>query len=102
MDVARRIAEARDRLTKTERRVAEVLLQRPQVAAFGTVAELAEQSSAGAATVVRLAVKLGYDGFTGLQLAAQHDLEGRLRPAVERIRQLEGATCSERRWSASR
>ena len=30
------------------------------------------------------------DGFTGLQLAAQHDLEGRLRPAVERIRQLEG------------
>ena len=87
MDVAQRIAGARDVLTKAERRVAEVVLQRPQAVAFGTVAELAAQSSAGAATVVRLAGKLGYDGFTGLQSAVQTELEGRLRPAVERIRQ---------------
>jgi DNA-binding MurR/RpiR family transcriptional regulator len=86
MDVSQRIAAARDALTKAERRVAEVVLQKPQAVAFGTVAELAKQSGSGAATVVRLAVKLGYDGFTGLQDAVQGELEGRLRPAVERIR----------------
>ncbi len=87
MEVAARIANARDVLTKAERRVAEVVLQRPQAIAFGTVAELANQSGAGAATVVRLAGKLGFDGFTGLQAAVQAELEGRLRPAAERIRQ---------------
>ena len=87
VEVSQRIAGARDVLTKAERRVAEVVLQRPQAVAFGTVAELASQSGSGAATVVRLAVKLGYDGFTGLQDAVQAELEGRLRPAVERIRQ---------------
>ncbi len=86
MDVSQRIAAARDVLTKSERRVAEVILQRPQVVAFGTVAELGAQAEAGAATVVRFAVKLGYDGFTGLQADVRSELEGRLRPAVERIR----------------
>lgn len=86
MEVAQRIAEARDVLTKAERRAAEVVLQRPQTVAFGTVAELAGRSRVGAATVVRMAGKLGYDGFTGMQAAVQAELEGRLRPAVERIR----------------
>ncbi len=86
VEVTERIAGARDVLTKAERRVAEVVLQRPQAVAFGTVAELAAQAGSGAATVVRLAVKLGYDGFSGLQQAVQAELEGRLRPAVERIR----------------
>lgn len=86
MEVSERIAGARDVLTKAERRVAEVILQRPQAVAFGTVAELSSQSGSGAATVVRLAAKLGYDGFSGLQHAVQGELENRLRPAVERIR----------------
>ena len=86
MEVTERIAGARDVLTKSERRVAEVILQRPEIVAFGTVAELGGQARAGAATVVRFAVKLGYDGFTGLQASIRSELEGRLRPAVERIR----------------
>jgi DNA-binding MurR/RpiR family transcriptional regulator len=86
MDVAHRIADAADRLTTAERRVAEVVLAQPSRVAFGTVAELAEAAGAGAATVVRLADKLGYEGFTGLQAAVQDDLSRQLRPAVERIR----------------
>jgi DNA-binding MurR/RpiR family transcriptional regulator len=87
MDVAQRIAERAGTLTKAERRVAEVVLARPQVVAFGTVAGLAEEAGAGAATVVRLAAKLGFDGFSGLQAAVQGELARRLRPAVERIRE---------------
>ena len=64
-----------------------VVLQRPQLVAFGTVAELASEAGSGAATVVRLAAKLGFDGFTSLQDAVQAELAHRLRPAAERIRQ---------------
>ncbi len=67
--------------------MAEVVLARPQLVAFGTVAELADTAGSGAATVVRLASKLGYDGFTGLQEAVQHALARQLRPAAERIRE---------------
>lgn len=86
MSVAERIREHGDRLTPAERRIAAALLDTPQVVGFGTVADLAAASGAGAATVVRLANKLGYDGYIGLQQAVQRDLSGQLRPAAERIR----------------
>ncbi len=87
VEVEERIGRASATLTPAERRVAEVVLERPQLVAFGTVAELAEAASSGAATVVRLASKLGYDGFTGLQTSVQHALARQLRPAAERIRE---------------
>lgn len=87
VEVAERIGRANTSLTPAERRVAEVVLERPQLVAFGTVADLAEAASSGAATVVRLAGKLGYDGFTGLQASVQHSLASQLRPAAERIRE---------------
>lgn len=91
MEVADRIGRASAALTPAERRVAEVVLDRPQLVAFGTVAELAAAAGAGAATVVRLASKIGFDGFTALQASVQHDLANQLRPAAERIREPVGA-----------
>ena len=91
MQVADRIAQAGAQLTAAERRVAEVILAKPQLVAFGTVADLADAAGAGAATVVRLAAKIGYDGFTTLQASVQQDLAQQLRPAAERIRQPAGA-----------
>lgn len=85
VEVAERIGREGGQLTPAERRVAEVVLDRPQLVAFGTVAELADAAGSGAATVVRLASKLGYDGFTGLQQAVQNGLARQLRPAAERI-----------------
>lgn len=87
VDVAERIARAGETLTPAERRVAEVVLARPQLVAFGTVAELAEAAGSGAATVVRLAAKIAFDGFSALQRAVQLELAGQLRPAAERIRE---------------
>ncbi len=87
MEASERIGRAGASLTTAERRVAEVVLVRPQLVAFGTVAELASAAGAGAATVVRLATKLGFDGFTALQASVQHDLANQLRPAAERIRE---------------
>jgi DNA-binding MurR/RpiR family transcriptional regulator len=96
MDVAERIAQAGSGLTAAERRVAEVVLERPSDVAFGTVAELASAAKSGAATVLRLASKLGFDGFTSLQAAVQHELANQLRPAAQRIREPQGDDPIER------
>ncbi|HVL80011.1 MAG TPA: MurR/RpiR family transcriptional regulator [Actinomycetota bacterium] len=86
MDIGERLAEARERLSPAERRVAEVVLARPEAIAFGTVASLASEASTSGPTVVRTATKLGYDGFVALQAAVQEELAGRLRPAAAAIR----------------
>src|SRR5947209_16453693 len=88
MTVAAVIDAARGALTPAERRVADVVLSNPESVAFGTVAHLARLAATSGATVVRLAAKLGYDGFTALQGAVQGELGQRLRPAAERIRQV--------------
>lgn len=96
MEVAARITEVGALLTTAERRVAEVVLERPELVAFGTVAELAEAAQAGAATVVRLAAKLDYEGFTALQAAVQNELSNQLRPAAVRIREARGGVVVQR------
>lgn len=100
MEVHDRIRDAGQELTIAERRVAQVVLERPQLVAFGTVADLADAASAGAATVVRLAGKLSYEGFSALQASVQRDLAQQLRPAAERIRELGGEQPIERHRTA--
>ena len=100
MEVEDRVRQAGPHLTAAERRVAEVVLDRPQLVGFGTVADLASAAGAGAATVVRLAAKLGFDGFSALQASVQRDLAHQLRPAAERIREIEGDQPIERHRAA--
>jgi DNA-binding MurR/RpiR family transcriptional regulator len=71
-DDVRAAAEAG--LSTAERRVAEAVLEDPARVAFGTVAELARRSGTSGPSVVRVARKLGYDGFRDLQAAAQAEL----------------------------
>lgn len=87
MAVVDRIIERADRLTVTERRIAEVLATEPQTIAFGTVAGVAKRAGTSGPSVVRLAVKLGYQGFVELQADVQRELAEQLGPARDRIRQ---------------
>jgi DNA-binding MurR/RpiR family transcriptional regulator len=64
-----------------------VLAGEPQTIAFGTVAQVAQRAGTSGPSVVRLAVKLGYDGFVGLQADVQSELARQLAPARDRIRQ---------------
>jgi DNA-binding MurR/RpiR family transcriptional regulator len=87
MAVADRIMQQAERLTTTERRIAEVIASEPQTIAFGTVALVAKQANTSGPSVVRLAVKLGYAGFVELQADVQRDVARMLGPARDRIRQ---------------
>jgi len=73
-------------LTPAERRVAAVVADDPEAIAFGTVADVARRANVSGASVVRLATKLGFDGFVELQASVRDEMARRLRPASERIR----------------
>jgi DNA-binding MurR/RpiR family transcriptional regulator len=86
MSVSAQIDAHLPALTPAERRVAAVVADDPEAVAFGTVADVARRAGASGATVVRLAAKLGFDGFVELQAAVRDEMARRLRPASERIR----------------
>ena len=87
MTLARLIADHREQLTRAERRVAEGVLRDPQAVAFGTLASVAASIGTSGTTIIRLAAKLGLEGFGELQSEAQEDLAAQLRPARQRIRE---------------
>ena len=80
------IGERIEHLTPTDRRIARSLLEDPGAIAFGTAASFAEQVGAGVGSVHRLAVQLGYSGFSDLQTHVQREISQRLRPAAEKIK----------------
>lgn len=86
MSVVDRIVAQANRLTATERKIAAVLAEEPQTIAFGTVAQVAQRAGTSGPSVVRLAVKLGYEGFVDLQAEVQSELSRQLGPARDRIR----------------
>lgn len=88
IDLATRIEEHAASLPPAERRVAVLLLEDPSSLAFATVAELGRRAGTSGATVVRLAERLGYDGWVGLQAQARAQVTQQLRPATERIREV--------------
>lgn len=65
------IQERFDNLTKSEKRIATFLLQKPEEAAFLSVSELAVQLDLSEATAVRFAQTLGFNGYPELREALQ-------------------------------
>ncbi|MGG5808195.1 MurR/RpiR family transcriptional regulator [Falsiroseomonas sp. CW058] len=64
-----RIAEALDRLSPAERKVAELVAADPHAAMGATVASLAKAAGVSEPTVVRFCRSLGLDGFAELRLS---------------------------------
>lgn len=80
------ISERIEQLTPTDRRIARMLLDDPGAVAFGTASSFAKLVGAGAGSIHRLAVQLGYSGFSDLQAQVQREISQRLRPAAEKIK----------------
>ncbi|MEO0479648.1 MAG: MurR/RpiR family transcriptional regulator [Planctomycetota bacterium] len=83
------IATAGDRLTPTERVLAEAVLGDPTLIVFGTVSDLAGRVGTSRPSVVRFANKLGFDGYSDLQRCVRQDLSNQLGRPSQRIRQLD-------------
>jgi len=59
-------------LSRKQREIVSYIEHNPKFAAFATARELAQRVGVHAATVVRLAQMLGYDGFPAFQEAVRH------------------------------
>ncbi len=81
-----RILDATDRLTPTERLVAEAVVDDPTLLAFGTVSDLAERVGTSRPSIVRFAHKLGFDGYSDLQAHARQEMSQQLARPSARIR----------------
>lgn len=89
------IAAAGDRLTPTERRIAQAVLDDATLLAFGTVSDLAAAVDTSRPSIVRFAIKLGFSGYPELQNHVRDVLAVRLFRPSERIRAA-GETASTR------
>ena len=80
------VAAVGDRLTPTERRIAEAVLAEPTLLAFGTVSDLADRVGTSRPSIVRFAGKLGFDGYSDLQTHVRRTLSHQLSRPSDRIR----------------
>jgi DNA-binding MurR/RpiR family transcriptional regulator len=85
MRFSERLEQHQDQLTAADQRVVRELLANPTEAAFLTATGLAERGSVHPSTVVRLAQKLGFNGYPGLKSELQAEVINTTHPA-ERVR----------------
>ena len=90
------MAAVNDRLTPTDRRIAELALADPTLLAFGTVSELAERLDVSGPSVVRFARKLGFDGYTDLQANVRREVSHALARPSQRMRAAGSASIQDR------
>lgn len=68
------ITEMYDKVFQAEKKVADFILNNPEVAANFNVSELANCSGVSDATVIRLCKHLGYDGYYQMRLLLSRDI----------------------------
>ena len=96
MSIEEMIAHVSDRLTPTERRIAEAITLDPSLLAFGTASGLAGRVGASSPSVVRFANKLGFDGFRDLQHQVRDGFSRQLARPGLRIRHAPGSLAPAR------
>lgn len=90
--VRQKIQECMDTLTRSERQLASVLMQDYPVGGLQSITRLAAAAGVSTPTVIRMARKLGYDGFPSLQEALREELAAQIKkPLTKRDDWLAGA-----------
>lgn len=80
-DVAETVRGKYDKLTSSQKRIAETIIEDPEFVAFATVDKLASRLDVAASTVVRFAYKLGLDGYQDLQERIRKQIREQYRAA---------------------
>ena len=83
--VRSRVEELVPELSASQRRVAELVIRDPEAVAFGTAEAVAQAAGTSAPTVVRFAVRLGFDGWSALQDAVRGEVSHQLQSALSRV-----------------
>lgn len=74
-EVYRKIVEKREKMSKSQKKIANYLIENSETAPFLTASKLAKNVGVGEATVIRFAVFLNYKGYPDLQRHLQEALQ---------------------------
>ncbi|RBW71267.1 MurR/RpiR family transcriptional regulator [Bacillus taeanensis] len=74
-EVYERMAKKKEKMSKSQKKIAVYLLEHPESAPFLTASKLARNAGVGEATVIRFAVFLGYNGYPDLQRNLQEAMK---------------------------
>jgi DNA-binding MurR/RpiR family transcriptional regulator len=88
VDIIEELRRRYDRLTESQKRIAEYILEHSQTVAFSTVDKMAAQLDVNPSTIVRFTYRLGLEGFPDLQERMREIIRGRLSvsPAISKAR----------------
>lgn len=82
--VKQMIQDGMEDLTRSERQLANVLLQDYPVAGLQSITRLAQASGVSTPTVIRMARKLGFDGFPDLQERLREELAEQIKKPISK------------------
>ena len=80
--VKERIQDQSGQLTRAELKLTDILLRDYPVAGLQSVTKLADAAGVSTPTVVRMARKLGYDGFSELQAALREEASAQIKQPI--------------------
>ena len=82
ISVRMRMQDRMDKLTASERKLVAVVLQDYPVGGLGSITKLAKSAGVSTPTVIRMARKLGFDGFPDLQEALRSEISDQLKGPI--------------------
>lgn len=77
-DVIEHLRKQYDELTDSQKRIAEAIVEDPELVAFSTVDQLGSRLGLNPSTIVRFAYRLGLDGYNDLQNRVRERLHAQL------------------------
>ena len=86
-DVIEELRRRYDRLTQSQKRIAEYIVEHPQQVAFSTVDQMAAQLDVNPSTIVRFTYRLGLEGFPDLQERMREVVRGQLSRTGDPIKE---------------
>jgi DNA-binding MurR/RpiR family transcriptional regulator len=90
-DIFAELRRQYDRLTPSQKSIAEYVIEHAQEVAFSTVDQMAERVDVNPSTIVRFAYRLGLNGFTDLQERMQELVRGQLSRTGDPISESQAA-----------
>jgi len=83
-NVESRILQSMEDLTQSERAVASLLLDDYPVSGLLTITKIADKAGVSTPSVVRMAKKIGYSGFSDMQQAMQADVSASIQDPIKK------------------
>ena len=90
-DVIDELRRRYDRLTHSQKRIAEYIVEHPQAVAFSTVDQMAGELDVNPSTIVRFTYRLGLNGFPDLQERMREVVRGQLSRTGDPINESQAA-----------